>query len=83
MRGVALVLRKRSSRVTIGGSTFSVRGGGDGSRSLTAGGGFDKGGGGGRVAGTGRCSWCRRGDGSGCEVGGVGGTTGVLLTAAA
>ena len=46
-----MVLRKRSSRVTIGGSTFSGRGGGDGSRSLATGGGFDNGGGGGRMTG--------------------------------
>jgi len=48
-----VVLRKRSSRVTIGGSTFSGRGGGDGRRSLATGGGLTNGGGGGRV--TGRC----------------------------
>ena len=77
-----MVLRKRSSRVTIGGSTFSGRGGGDGSRSLATGGGFDNGGGGGRVAGTGCGSLCRRGEGSGCE-GGAGGTAGTVLTDAA
>lgn len=67
-----MVLRKRSSRVTIGGSTFSGRGGGDGSRSLATGGGFDNGGGGGSVVGTECCSLCSRGEGSGCGVVGTG-----------
>lgn len=59
MRGVALVFLKKSSNVTIGGSTFSGSGGGGGSvsRSLTevgwslGVGGLDKCGGGGSKAG--------------------------------
>lgn len=68
--------------MTIGGSTFSGRGGGDGSRSLATGGFFDNGGGGGSIVGTECCSLCSRGEGSGCDVGTTGGTTGAVLMGA-